>query len=180
MTRARFTTCTAALAAMALTCFGCGENKPPEARSPAQPSSALAPTGTRAQSATPQGASTVTISDEIRSKCGIPDEDAYFAFDSAAVRSQDRSPLDLVATCFTQGPLKGHEVKLVGRADPRGGSDYNMTLGQSRADAVGSYLVGHGMPKSKALSTSRGAMDAIGSNESGWQRDRRVDVMLDN
>ena len=53
-----------------------------------------------------------------------------------------------------------------------------MTLGQSRADAVGVYLDGHGMSKSKTESTSRGSMDATGSDESGWQHDRRVDVML--
>jgi peptidoglycan-associated lipoprotein len=68
----------------------------------------------------------------------------------------------------------------VGRADARGESDYNITLGQSRADAVGSYLSIRGMDKSKAQSTSRGAMDASGTDERGWQRDRRVDVMLGN
>jgi peptidoglycan-associated lipoprotein len=122
----------------------------------------------------------VSISDEIRTKCGIPDADAYFAFDSAHVTSADHSPLDLVAKCFTNGPLAGRSVKLVGRADPRGETDYNVTLGQSRADAVGTYLTGRGMSRSKTLSTSRGAMDATGSDESGWQRDRRVDVLLGN
>jgi peptidoglycan-associated lipoprotein len=180
MTCIHFTTCAAALAVATLTCSACGENKPPEARSPAGPSAETRPPVEHARSAAPQGASNVSISDEIRNKCGIPDQDAYFAFDSADVRPQDRTPLDLVATCFTHGPLQGQTVKLVGRADSRGESEYNMTLGQSRADAVGNYLVGHGMPKSKAESTSRGAMDATGSDESSWQRDRRVDVMLGN
>jgi peptidoglycan-associated lipoprotein len=66
----------------------------------------------------------------------------------------------------------------VGHADPRGGSDYNMTLGQSRADSVAMYLVKKGMDKSKAESSSRGAMDATGSDEPTWARDRRVDMML--
>jgi peptidoglycan-associated lipoprotein len=122
----------------------------------------------------------VAISDEIRAKCGIPDADAYFPFDSAHVTSGDRSPLDRVVQCFTKGPLAGRSVKLVGRADPRGESDYNITLGQSRADAVGTYLATRGMDKSKAQSTSRGAMDAQGTDESGWQRDRRVDIVLGN
>jgi hypothetical protein len=34
------------------------------------------------------------------------------------------------------------------------------------------------MVKAKTQTTSRGAMDASGTNESGWQHDRRVDVML--
>ncbi|MGH7438422.1 MAG: OmpA family protein [Polyangiaceae bacterium] len=120
----------------------------------------------------------MAISDEIRAKCGISDEDAYFAFDSAHLTATDHSPLERVAKCFTAGPLKGHSLKLVGRADARGESDYNMTLGQSRADAVGVYLSSHGLNKAKAQSTSQGSIGATGTNEATWQKDRRVDVML--
>jgi peptidoglycan-associated lipoprotein len=66
----------------------------------------------------------------------------------------------------------------VGHADPRGGSEYNDTLGQKRADSVKDYIIGKGMEKSKAESTSRGAMDATGTDDPTWARDRRVDVML--
>jgi peptidoglycan-associated lipoprotein len=155
----------------------CGGEKPAVAPPPATPAApqAAAPTTDRASSPT---ASNVSISDEIRTRCGISDEDAYFSFDSARVTAKDRSPLDLVAKCFISGPLKGRSVKLVGRADPRGESDYNLTLGQSRADAVGLYLEGKGMGKAKTQSTSRGSMDATGTDESTWQKDRRVDVLL--
>jgi peptidoglycan-associated lipoprotein len=162
----------------ALALVACGGSKPPVA-APA-PANATANTAQSSQSTAAQSptASNVSISDEIRSKCGISDADAYFSFDSSHLTTSDRTPLDLVAKCFSSGPLAGHTVKLVGRADPRGESDYNITLGQSRADAVGLYLDGHGMSKGKTQSTSRGAMDASGTNENGWQRDRRVDVML--
>jgi peptidoglycan-associated lipoprotein len=140
----------------------------------------VAPSPQTNPSSAPAPPATIAISDEIRTKCGISDADAYFPFDSAHVTSNDHTPLDQVARCFTTGPLKGRVVKLVGRADARGESDYNITLGQSRADAVGSYLSIRGMDKSKAQSTSRGAMDASGTDERGWQRDRRVDVMLGN
>jgi peptidoglycan-associated lipoprotein len=160
---------------------GCAGAKPPDARSSGTaantPSMQAAPPPASAPATTP---STVSISDEIRSRCGIPDADAYFSFDSAHLTANDRSPLDLVATCFTSGPLAGHAVKLVGRADPRGSDEYNMTLGQSRADAVGIYLAGRGVASSKTSSTSRGAMDATGTSEPGWQHDRRVDVLLGN
>jgi outer membrane protein OmpA-like peptidoglycan-associated protein len=53
-----------------------------------------------------------------------------------------------------------------------------MTLGQSRADSVKSYLKVRGVEKGKAESTSRGAMDATGTDETTWQRDRRVDILL--
>lgn len=161
---------------VSLALVACGGSKPPVETPTA--SAAPPPATTQTAPAQSQTASNVSISDEIRTKCGIPDADAYFSFDSAHVTSKDHSPLLLVAKCFISGPLAGRSVKLVGRADPRGESDYNMTLGQSRADAVGVYLDGHGMSKSKTESTSRGSMDATGSDESGWQHDRRVDVML--
>jgi peptidoglycan-associated lipoprotein len=170
------------LATAALLAIGCGAAKPPVPTAPDNQtaSATTAPTATTQASTQSPTASNVSISDEIRSKCGISDADAYFPFDSAHVTSNDRTPLDQVVKCFTQGPLAGRTVKLVGRADPRGPSDYNLTLGQSRADAVSSYLAARGMSKDKAQPTSRGAMDASGTDESGWQRDRRVDVLLGN
>lgn len=165
----------AAVAALAL--VACGGSKPAVA-TPAAAATAASNGPTTQSSTQSPTASNVSISDEIRTKCGIPDADAYFSFDSSHLTTHDRTPLDLVVKCFTSGPLAGHSVKLVGRADPRGESDYNITLGQSRADAVGMYLDGRGMSKGKTLTTSRGAMDASGTSETGWQHDRRVDVML--
>jgi peptidoglycan-associated lipoprotein len=167
----------AVLAPFALT-VACGGAKPPAAPSAGTAAPTTSATASAPATAPPPTASNVSISDEIRSKCGISDADAYFSFDSARVTAGDRTPLDLVAKCFTKGPLAGHAVKLVGRTDPRGPADYNLTLGQSRADAVAGYLDVLGMSKSKTQSTSRGAMDSTGSDESGWQHDRRVDVML--
>ena len=42
--------------------------------------------------------------------------------------------LQQIATCVTTGPLRGKTLKLVGRADPRGEVEYNMGLGEHRAD----------------------------------------------
>jgi len=123
-------------------------------------------------------ASNISISPEILRACNIPDSDAYFAFDSSNLTAFDQAPLNSVETCFTTGPLAGRSLKLVGHADPRGSADYNMTLGQARADAVSTYLVGHGLGRDRVTSTSRGAMDATGTDETGWAHDRRVDVML--
>lgn len=131
-----------------------------------------------AQPANTPTASTIHISDEILRACNIPDADAYFSFDSARLTAFDERPLDALATCFERGPMKGHRMSLVGHADPRGSADYNMTLGQSRADAVESYLSGRGLGRAAMGSTSRGAMDATGHDETGWAHDRRVDVLL--
>ena len=51
-------------------------------------------------------------------------------------------------------------------------------LGNSRADAVGGFLRSKGMDNGKIATTSRGELDATGTDEPGWARDRRVDLML--
>ena len=117
---------------------------------------------------------TVSISDDVKNACGISDDEAYFAFNSANVRSRDVRILDKLRTCFTTGKLKGHIMQLVGHADPRG--DDNLALGGKRADSVKDVIVNHGMPASKVVTSSRGEMDATGNDESTWAKDRRVDV----
>lgn len=160
--------------------FACNDEPPPKTPQAAAPTPAPAPPANRLPAQAPDSptASAVRISDEIVKACGINEPDAYFAFDSAHLRPDDTRVLDQVITCFSSGPLKGRTLKLVGHADPRGGSDYNMTLGQSRADSVAGYMTEHGLDRGKTESTSRGAMDATGTDEPTWARDRRVDLMV--
>jgi peptidoglycan-associated lipoprotein len=126
----------------------------------------------------------LTVSDMIAQACGIPPRapgkgmTPSFEYDSAALGDTDRQMLSEVAKCLTEGALKGKAVALVGRADARGEPEYNMTLGESRADAVQRYLVDLGVGKDRLKATSRGEMDATGTNEEGWAQDRRVDIEL--
>ena len=53
-----------------------------------------------------------------------------------------------------------------------------MVLGGRRADNVKTAIVTAGMNGAKVDSTSRGEMDASGTDETGWAQDRRVDIML--
>lgn len=172
----RSTTSLACLTTVVLA--ACGGSPPPPATS-ASPTGA--DTGTSSTKETPTQAAAsgnVQIAQEILTACGISAADAFFPFDSSHLEKKDIKPLNDVSTCFTTGPMKGRSLKLVGRADPRGALEYNMTLGQSRADAVQKYLTDKGVGASNAQSTSRGAMDATGTDEAGWARDRRVDVMF--
>ncbi|MFZ5895975.1 MAG: OmpA family protein [Myxococcota bacterium] len=165
---------TAALAA-------CGSKPPEEAKAPpvAQPQPV-------AQPAKPPPAkvddnpnqSNLAISDEIRKACGITDAEAYFAFDSANIRPQDRTVLKKLADCFSTGPLKGRRMRLVGHADPRGDEEYNRVLGQRRADSVKGAIATAGLDSGKMETTSRGEDDASGTDDAGWAKDRRVDVLL--
>jgi outer membrane protein OmpA-like peptidoglycan-associated protein len=53
-----------------------------------------------------------------------------------------------------------------------------MVLGESRADSVRDYLMSLGVPKENLTETSRGKLDATGTDEATWRIDRRVDVDL--
>jgi peptidoglycan-associated lipoprotein len=163
--------------------LGCGDAKPPaKTAADTKPAPSAAPaTANRLPAQPPNSptASALHISDEIVKACGITEPDAYFAFDSANLRPEDAGVLQKIAACFTNGPLAGKTMKLVGHADPRGGSELNMTLGQSRADAVKGYMISKGgMDGGKTTATSRGDMDAQGVDEPSWAHDRRVDMML--
>ena len=123
---------------------------------------------------------TINLSDEIRKLCGIDDSvrAPKFDFDSSQLSSNDRDVLTQLAKCLTTGPLKGRSVELVGRADPRGESEYNMNLGAERAKSADDYMAGLGVSTKNMTLTSRGALDATGTNEETWRHDRRVDVNL--
>lgn len=120
----------------------------------------------------------LNIDESIRKACGITDVEAYFSFDSANVQPAYRALLKKLADCFTSGPLAGRRMRLVGHADPRGEDNYNLVLGGQRADNVKKTIVVEGLLADKVETTSRGEMDAVGSDESGWSKDRRVDVQL--
>jgi outer membrane protein OmpA-like peptidoglycan-associated protein len=119
----------------------------------------------------------LAVSDEIRTKCQIANDDSYFAFDSTQLTPRDERVLHQLSDCFTEGPMKGRPLHLVGHADPRGSDAYNMALGQRRADSVREALVAKGMSDSTIATSSRGKMDAKGYDEATWALDRRVDVL---
>lgn len=124
-------------------------------------------------------AGVVHISEDIRKACGISAIDAHFPFDSVELGQVQRPVLSQLAQCFISGPLAGHQMKLVGHADPRGDTDYNMVLGGSRADTVKTFLMIKGVPAARIATTSRGEFDARGTNDASWAADRRVDVLAE-
>ena len=156
----------------------CGSDPPPppKARPPAPAPTAQAPLPEKPGDVPTR--SNIAIADDIKKACGITDADAYFAYDSANVRPQDQAILQKLAQCFTSGPLKGRTMRLVGHADPRGDEEYNMVLAGRRADNVKGAIAGAGLDSAKMATTSRGELDATGTDEAGWERDRRVDIML--
>jgi peptidoglycan-associated lipoprotein len=153
----------------------CGHDAPPPPQTPA-----ATPTPPVLTSTTPERKSDqeVSLSRNIRDLCKIDDSDRSpkFDFDSTQLSSSDRDILQQVAKCMTDGALKGKSIELIGRADPRGEQEYNMTLGSSRATSAHKYLAGLGIAETRMSETSRGALDATGHDEEGWSKDRRVDI----
>jgi peptidoglycan-associated lipoprotein len=80
--------------------------------------------------------------------------DAYFDYDSAAIRPDAREALQKSADF-----LKGYpnaRVTIEGHCDDRGSTEYNLALGQRRANAVKEYLVSLGIPADHLSTTSWG------------------------
>ncbi len=101
-----------------------------------------------------------------------------FDTDESDLTAQDTSILSQVATCLTNGPLAGRHVRLVGRADSRGTSEYNFALGEHRASKVSDFLEKQGVQSVRINATSRGELDATGTDETSMRDDRRVDILL--
>ncbi|HEY3806617.1 MAG TPA: OmpA family protein [Kofleriaceae bacterium] len=143
----------------------------------------VAATPPAAQPAPAQQASpSVYVSDDLAKKCTLHmdnvQEAPKFDYNETSLEPADRDVLEAIATCVTKGPLKGHHLQLVGRADPRGTEEYNMGLGSRRAGTVRQFLQRLGVTQGQLAQTTRGALDANGTDDSGWRQDRRVDITL--
>jgi peptidoglycan-associated lipoprotein len=128
-----------------------------------------------------QVSQSLALSGDIVQLCGIKVQATAaptFDYDKAELSPEDRAVLDQLATCLMTGALKGKTVALVGRADPRGTEEYNLGLGSQRAGSVNTYLTRLGVSADQLSVTTRGALDATGTDEAGWQKDRRVDITL--
>jgi peptidoglycan-associated lipoprotein len=164
-TNCTLSTATLAAVLVALsTVSGCGHDEPKPAASPTTTTTTTTTAVALSPASPGKTNSTVYLSDRLRKACGILPE--------------DRDVLALVAQCLTTGALKGRSLKLVGRADPRGTTEYNMALGERRANAVLKYLTALGVNASQLSDTSRGSLDAKAGDEAVWKQDRRVDLDL--
>lgn len=122
------------------------------------------------------GKASVTIDPRIVALCdiGVPG----FSYNSTQLSASAKSTLDKLAKCFIGGPAMGKNLRLVGHADPRGDEEYNFGLGQRRADNVAGYLDKQGLGSSRVETSSRGKLDATGTDEASWANDRKVQILL--
>jgi peptidoglycan-associated lipoprotein len=155
--------------------LGCGSDPKPEPETPNTGGGAVtttpAPKGDGSGDTAPVG-----IEDKIAKMCDLPE--ARFDFNSASVSSSARSVLDKLAECFLTGKGKGKNMNIVGHADERGETEYNFALGQRRAGSIADYLAKKGLKEDRVATSSRGELEATGTDKSGWARDRKVEILL--
>lgn len=99
----------------------------------------------------------------------------YFDFDQSVVKSDERALLTAHAEQLKVNP---RSVRLEGHADERGTREYNMALGERRANAIRDFLVLQGVDPSLIETVSYGEEQpaAYGSDEQTWSLNRRVEL----
>lgn len=99
----------------------------------------------------------------------------YFEFDSAVLKPEARAALIAHAEYIRSDSAS---VRLEGHADERGSREYNMALGERRANAVRDFLVLQGVNSSDIETVSYGEERPVemGSSEYSWSKNRRVEL----
>lgn len=102
----------------------------------------------------------------------------FFGFDKYSLTASARATLEKQAAWMNKHPAV--TVALEGHADERGTREYNLGLGDRRANSVKDYLVALGINPNrlKAISYGKERPVALGSNEAAWAQNRRSVTMV--
>lgn len=105
-------------------------------------------------------------------------KDVHFDFDKAEIKENEKAILRTIADFMRKYPQA--QVGIDGDCDERGTVEYNLALGERRADAAREYLVGLGVSASRLSTVSYGKEKPIctESTESCWGRNRRAHFTL--
>ena len=105
-------------------------------------------------------------------------QDILFALDSAAVRSDLRRDLGVVAGNLQAYP--NSMISIEGHTDNTGSASHNKELSQRRANAVADVLMSNGVPPARLRTTGRGEDEPVASNLSATSRaqNRRVEIVI--
>jgi len=107
-----------------------------------------------------------------------PLQTVYFDFDSYALRGDARAALDGNVSFMKENPSV--EIQVEGHCDERGGIQYNLALGENRANAVRDYLVAAGVEARRVSTISFGKERpvAFGHSEDSWSKNRRGNFVI--
>lgn len=101
---------------------------------------------------------------------------AFFDFDKSAVKEADKPMVQAHGQYLAGNPDR--KVVVEGNADERGSSEYNLALGNRRADSVKKMLIVSGAKAGQVSTVSFGEEKprATGHNEAAWSQNRRADI----
>ena len=101
----------------------------------------------------------------------------YFDLDSYVVREDGKPVVENHAGYLTKN--KTRKIIIQGNTDERGGTEYNLALGQKRAEAVRKSMASLGVAESQmeAVSLGEEKPKAMGSGEAAWAENRRADII---
>jgi peptidoglycan-associated lipoprotein len=163
---------------------GCGssvklDDKPPvESRSgtPVGPATGGSGAGGAGQAASQSQVTTVDLGRGAQDAAGSLGRVVYFDFDSFVVKDEFRSLIEGHAKGLTGNKSKRMVVE--GHTDERGGREYNLALGQKRAEAVAKSmaLLGAGAAQLEAVSFGEERPAAEGHDEAAWAKNRRAEL----
>jgi len=102
----------------------------------------------------------------------------YFAFDSSELDMAARGILDANAAWLKAH--SGSSITIEGNCDERGGREYNLALGQRRANSVRDYLADQGVSRSSIDTVSFGEERPVcqGTGEACWAQNRHADIVV--
>jgi OOP family OmpA-OmpF porin len=105
-------------------------------------------------------------------------EAVYFDFDKYLIKPDGREAIKRNAEWLQKNPAK--KVVVEGNCDERGTNEYNMALGQRRADAAAKYLMDLGIAKDRVGTVSYGEEKPVckDANEACWSKNRRGDFVV--
>lgn len=115
--------------------------------------------------------------EQIRAQNALRQTVFYFDFDVAEFKQEDRDTLTYHARDLAANPNK--RVRLEGHADERGTREYNLALGERRANGILNYLIVNGASRSQLEVVSYGEERPAqnGQSESAYSRNRRVEIV---
>ena len=165
----------AAVAALALTA-GCGKkapkNLPPPPMTGSEAGQGNGGLGTGADAGTVGQTGLGGLrADFLRA---VPADRIFFGTDEYGIDDEDRRTLDAQAAWLVAHPAVS--VTIEGHCDERGTREYNLALGDRRANAAKNYLAARGVPAARMTTISWGKEKpvALGSDEQAWAQNRRA------
>ncbi|WP_287941305.1 peptidoglycan-associated lipoprotein Pal [Sphingopyxis sp.] len=158
---------TAMIAAITMLTVGACSKKAPETLPPA-------PEGTDTGTSTGTDPNAVVPGSQQDFIANVASDRIFFGFDQYNVDAEDMATLQSQAQWLQRNPAV--RVTIEGHADERGTRDYNIALGERRANAAKNYLASLGIDPSRmnVISYGKERPAELGSNEEAWAKNRRA------